>query len=169
MTSRSKNMFCLLLFLFIQFNVNSQIEVVHIRCKNFSGFGFGAFLNLSFPVYEADYISFEAGLYGASKYDLNVGTSPFLASYRYTIDRSGYGFYLEPTIGYSIGEADIGDDRGKLVINGIASGFGIGYLFESSGRYQSNFGLRYVRSFGLTGVSILSLRYSLSYRFGKRE
>lgn len=156
-------------FLLIDLTVCSRIEVVHIQWKDFSGFGFVASLNLSFLFMKLIIYPFDAGIYTPSKNKLDVRTVPLYNSYRYTMDRSAYGFYLGSLLGYSIGDARIAGERRKLVTNGVESGLGLGYLFESTGKIQSNLSLGFLRGFGLTGINSPSLRYNLAYRFCKRE
>lgn len=41
---------------------NAQIEVAHIKLKDFKATGFGAFLNFSFPVSQANYVTVKGGV-----------------------------------------------------------------------------------------------------------
>jgi hypothetical protein len=158
------------IFLLLSSSLKAQIEVANIRYKDFSSIGFGAFINVAIPISEADFITPEVGLYYASdKDDDNVGLIPFLLGYRYTLNRSGYGFYLEPNVGYSIGSADVGDYYESVTTSGITSGIGFGYLFEPTNRIQFNLSLRFERCFGGSGTNVFSFRIAHAFTFGRRD
>ena len=59
---------------------NAQVEVIHLRTKNYSATGFGAFLHFDIPVSEADYVTAEAGFGLFRKKDEHVGIAPMQAS-----------------------------------------------------------------------------------------
>jgi len=72
----------------------AQIEVEHVSMKEFKATGFGGFLNFSFPVSDANYVTAELGAqYFSDKYDEEVIMLPVLAGYRYTVNQSGTGLY----------------------------------------------------------------------------
>jgi hypothetical protein len=99
---------------------------------------------------------------------------PFLAGYRYTLDRSGTGWYVEPNAGYAFGATDmqvidsIGDPS-DVKLSGALAGATVGYLFEPSGRIQFNIGLRYEHIFGSVGQNMFSLRISHAFSFRRNE
>jgi hypothetical protein len=78
------------------------------------------------PVNEdADEITAELALLGLD--GLSAGFLPFKAGYRYTLNRTGFGFYLEPQAGYAYG-----DDYGEKA-NGFVGTANLGYLFQPLG------------------------------------
>jgi outer membrane protein with beta-barrel domain len=169
--------------LFLCGYLNAQIEVAHLKSKGFSATGFGTFLNLGVPILEGSSITAEAGLYYFKKNDNYVGLIPFLLGYRYTLDRSGTGLYVEPTAGYSIGGTDIqksdetgyalpdpeGDGYLKQKAKGITGGIGAGYIFP--GTVAFNIGLRYQHVFisGDPSMNMFSIRLSHPISFKRRE
>lgn len=176
--------FCFTLLLFIiSGSAFSQIEGDYINLKGFHAFGFGAFLNFAVPVDEANYATLEGGLlFFQDKQSDNVGLAPVMAGYRYTLDHSGTGFWVEPQLGYAFGGTSIPvydqyggpvyDNSGNEVnvkVDGPVAGIGFGYLFQPSGRIQFNIGLRFDHSFGNTGTNILAVRISHAFTFGRRE
>jgi hypothetical protein len=172
--------FCL--FISICYLSNAQLEVAHVSTKNFSGLGFGGFLNVSVPVSDANYITGEVGLYVFSHQDNHVALLPILAGYRYTLDGTGTGLYAEPNAGFSFGGSDIKkynelsgpiyDASGKQVdqkVTGPTTGINVGYLFEPTDIIQFNIGLRYEHVFSEFGQNMFSLRISHAFSFSRRE
>ena len=159
-----KKQFFVLYFLLFSFNFcNAQIEVAHVSTKNFSAIGFGGFLNFSVPVSEADYVTIEGGIqYFKDKNTNELGLVPVLAGYRYTLDHSGTGFYIEPNAGYTFSVSDF------VNVDGASAGIGVGYLIDL-GNIPFNFGLRYEHIFGNPTTNVFSLRISHSFGFGRRE
>jgi hypothetical protein len=164
-----------------QLLANAQIEVAHVSSKIFKETGFGAFLNFSFPVSSANYITAEAGLQYFKNWDEeDMAVVPILVGYRYTINHSGAGFYIEPNAGYNFGSTTIvvyensspvANDDGsykKYEIKGLAAGVTAGYLFKPSGSIQFNLGLRYERTFGSLATNLFSFRISHAFSFGKK-
>ncbi len=159
----------------------AQIEVAHLSTKNFTGIGFGAFLNTSFPVSESNYVTAEAGLYVFSNHENKIALLPLLAGYRYTLDGTGTGWYAEPNAGYSFGGSDIQKyneydmpvyEGGKQVdqkVTGPTAGINFGYLFEPTGIIQFNISLRYEHVFSEFGQNMFSLRISHAFSLGRRE
>lgn len=162
--------------------VNAQIEVVHAKVKDFKATGFGSFLNFAIPASEANFVTLEGGLqYLKNKDDEELGLFPVLLGFRYTLNQSGSGFYLEPNAGYTFGSSTIGvyendspvsDGNGNWLeekVAGPTAGIGFGYLFEPGGRVQFNLGLRYQHTFGDAPVNAISFRISHAFSFGKRD
>jgi hypothetical protein len=169
-----RKLLSLILILCFSTASRAQIEVVHMSFNGFSAFGFGGFFNFAIPVSDADYVTGEVGLNAFSSNDNNVATAPILASYRYTLDRTGAGFYLEPNLGYSIGGTDIqtADQNGyysDLKISGPAAGLSFGYLFPQTGTIQFNLGFRYEHVFAPVGQNEISFRISHAFTFGRRN
>jgi len=154
--------------------LNAQIQVDYMSMKGFSAIGFGTFLNFAFPVNESDYGTIEGGFDAFSKDDNYVINAPCILGYRYTLDRTGEGFYVEPNLGYAFGDSDVqvSDQNGfysNAKIAGFSGGATFGYLFPQSGIIQFNVGLRYEHIFGPVGTNLLSLRISHAFTFGRRE
>lgn len=143
---------------------NAQIEVAHISAKDFKAFGFGGFLNFSIPVSEAtNYVTLEGGLQYFKDKNTNVlALYPVLVGYRYTLDQSGTGLYVEPNAGYIFSTSDYSD------YSGAAAGIGVGYLIDL-GNIPFNFGLRYEHSFGNPATNVFSFRIAHSFNFGRRN
>jgi len=154
---------------------NAQLEIDRLSFKGFNAVGFGGFLNFAFPVSDADYVTAEIGLSAFSNNGNDVITAPFVAGYRFTIDRSGTGFYLEPNAGYGFAATDIQlpDAQGiysDAKIAGASAGLSFGYLFQPTGRIQFNLGIRYEHIFGSDfAPNIFSFRISHAFTFGRRE
>ena len=166
-----------LYFLLFSFNLSkAQIEVAYANSKNFNAIGFGGFLNFSLPVSNANYVTIEGGFqYFKNKNDEDLGLIPVLIGYRYTIDQSGSGLYVEPNAGYSFGASSIGKYDSNGVYTGVdenvagpTAGIGFGYLFEA-GRIPFNVGLRYEHNFGNYGTNIIAFRISHSFGSGRRD
>ena len=155
-------------------NVNAQLQVDYLSFKGFSSVGFGAFFNFSVPVSETNYVTGEAGLDVFSRNDEHAALAPCLIGYRYTIDGSGYGWYVEPNAGYTFAGTDlqIQDQNGfysDQKLQGFSTGLGLGYLFEPSGKIQFNVGLRYEHIYGDAGSNMFSLRISHAFIFGRKD
>jgi hypothetical protein len=159
-----KKQFPVVFFLLLFFNVsNAQIEVAHLSSKDFSAFGFGGFLNFSIPVSEANYVTLEGGLqYFKDKNTNTVALIPVLVGYRYTLNQTGTGLYVEPNAGYIFSSSDYSD------YSGAAAGLGVGYLVDL-GNVPFNFGFRYEHSFGNPSTNVFSFRIAHSFGFGKRN
>lgn len=161
--------------------LNAQIEVAHITSKGFSATGFGGFLNIAVPVTEGNSITAEAGFYSFRQDDDHVALVPFLLGYRYTLNGSGTGLYIEPSAGYTIGGTDIQKTdqlNSPILINGkwaeqtaegVTAGLGTGYIFP--GKLAFNLGLRYQHVFVSKDptLNIFSLRLSHSFSLRRRE
>ena len=164
-----KQLTVLSIFLLVTSALYAQIEIANVRYKSFSGVGFGAFFNFAVPVSQADYTTIEAGAYYAKdKDDFEVILIPFLLGYRYTVNRSGSGLYVEPTAGYGIGSADVQDYNDAKNSSGVTAGMGLGYLFEQ-GRILFNLALRYEHCFGADGTNVISFRISHAFSLRRRE
>lgn len=161
--------------------VQAQIEVVKLTTKGFSATGFGAFLNFSFTVAEGAAVSAEAGFYNLKQDDNHVALVPFLLGYRYQLNGTPSGLYIEPTAGYAIGGSDIKkrNEEGAILyengsevdqaVKGITAGIGTGYIF--GGKVPINIGLRYQHVFVAKDptLNLFSLRVSYPLSFGRRE
>jgi hypothetical protein len=177
-----KLLVCLFLSIVSYTSINAQIEVVQAKVKDFKAIGFGSFLNFSIPASDANFVTIEGGIqYFKNDDDEELGLFPVLLGFRYTLNQSGSGFYIEPNAGYTFGSSTIGvyendsplsDGNGNWLeekVAGPTAGVGIGYLFEPGGRVQVNLGLRYQHTFGNAAVNALSFRISHAFTFGRRE
>lgn len=171
-----KQIFILCFLLTCSIFVNAQIEVAHVSLKNFKATGFGGFLNFSLPVSEANYLTVEGGLqYFKNKKEEDLALAPVLLGYRYTLNQSGTGFYVEPNAGYCFGASGIpkyNDETGTggyEKVAGPMAGVGVGYLLEPGEKLQFNVGLRYERTFAEAGANVFSFRISHAFTFGRRE
>lgn len=157
----------LLVLCFLSFSYtfcNAQIEGAELFTKGYHAFGFGSFLNFAIPVSEANYVTLEAGFQDfKDKDDYQTVLVPFLAGYRYTLNQTGMGFYVEPNAGYVIGA---NDDNAN--VGGIAAGVSFGYLVDL-GNIPFSFSFRYERTFGTPGLNVASLRIAHSFSFRKRD
>lgn len=81
--------------IFLYSRSSAQIEVAHLKMKDYSATGFGGFLNFAIPVSEGSAVTTEAGFYIFRKDEDNVALIPFLLGYRHTLDRTGAGFYIK--------------------------------------------------------------------------
>ena len=172
-TNLKKQVFLLCLLLSRYFFANAQIEVNHVAMKDFKKNGFGGFLNFSFPVSDANYLTLEGGLqYYKDEYDEELVLVPVLAGYRYTLNQSGSGLYVEPNAGYMFGSSTIqpastySDDYAK--VSGPTAGLSVGYLFGED-RLQFNVALRYEHSFGSFATNTIGLRIAHSFTFRRRD
>ncbi len=95
-----------ILFFSFANNLHAQIAIMKSVGKNSKdfGFGYGGSLKFGFPVSEAADLSLEAGANIFSEKD-NSGNGycviPLKVGYRYTIDGTGTGLYVEPQLGYN--------------------------------------------------------------------
>ncbi|MEO9020727.1 MAG: hypothetical protein ABI237_12340 [Ginsengibacter sp.] len=161
-----KKQFPSLCFLLMSFHFsNAQIEGAYVTTKDFHAVGFGAFLNFSLPIQEVNYITIDAGyLFFKDKNTTELDLVPLLLGYRYTLDQTGSGWYVEPNAGYTF---DVLQDWGHNA-QGVAAGIGLGYLVDL-GSIPFNFSARYEHILGTPASNIFSLRiaHSLSLRFRK--
>lgn len=172
-----KKQISIVCFLLFSFHLShAQVEVAYAKVKDFKSVGFGGFLNFSFPVSESDYLTIEGGAqYFKNKFSEDLILIPVIAGYRYTLDRSGSGFYAEPFAGYAFGGSSIeiydsnGDwEDGDAEVAGPVAGLGIGYLIDL-GNIPFNFALRYQHSFGEYGANVFAFRISHTLGFRKRS
>jgi hypothetical protein len=162
---------------------NAQIQVSHFSVKTPEGKKyakniFSGFLGFSVPAGESDYVTLEGGVY----YMEDVFAIPVSLGYRYTLNRSGRGFYAEPFAGYNLGSTDLRrynngtgyvyDANGKLFVESIkgpSAGGCFGFLFEPWGNVQFDLGLRYEHTFSPSPVNIFSFRISHQISIGRRD
>lgn len=166
------------LFLFI-LKANAQIgamKLVGPNTKDYS-FGFGAFVKTGFPASEATYITLELGadIFPLKGYGTQYGTimCPLKAGYRYTLNQTGVGFYVEPQAGFNlVGVSSLPNDYGEdinLHYHGLVLAAGAGYLF-SIGNAPFDLSLRYETVIAHGGSNnLISLGISRFFSFGKAD
>ena len=113
------------------------MKLVGNDTKNYQ-LGFGAFIKTGFPVDDGSDITLEGGvdIFPSNNGDgTSDGTAmcPLKAGYRYTLNKTGQGFYVEPQVGYNLyGITSVTDDEGNttdLKYHGVVFAAGTGYLF----------------------------------------
>lgn len=153
----------------------SAIKLVGPNTKDYS-FGFGGFIKTGFPASEAACITLELGadFFSLKGYGTQYGTlmCPLKAGYRYTLNQTGEGFYVEPQAGFNlVGVSSLPDDYGndiKLNYHGLVLSAGAGYLF-SIGRAPFDLNLRYETVIAHGGSNnLISLGISRFLSFGKK-
>jgi len=173
----------------------AQVEGVYIKATKFEAAGIGGFLNVGLQISQGDYITAEGGFRHAKgdyifhtqwseeeiKYENEIKFVPVLLGYRYTVNRSGRGFYIEPYAGYNFSKVSFiqyeqmgwcGNDYSPLPeskIAGPTTGLGVGYLFKPVGRMHLNLALRYDHSYGEAGLDVFALRLSHSLTIGRKK
>ncbi len=120
---------------------NAQLGAMKLVGNNTSksSLGFGAFIKSGYPVSEGSDVTLEIG---ANIFFLNDGYGtadgtimcPLKAGYRYTLDGTGEGFYVEPQVGFNlVGVTSLHDANGNQInlnYHGVVFAAGIGYLFD---------------------------------------
>ena len=158
---------------------DAQVELAQVLSKNTSATGLGIYMHVGFPVSKSSEVSAELGFYYFAPQPYHMIMLPLLAGYRYSLNGTRTGFYLEPQAGYTFGNSDIHktDANGNLIyandevvdqkISGLTGAFTAGYLFP---KIPLQLGLRYTHIFvnGDPTQSILSFRASYVVAFGRR-
>lgn len=177
-----KNILTLTTFIFLSISSFAQFEVDYVKLKDYKAFGFGGFINVAKPVSDADFAVLEVGgqaYINSSAEELYL--IPIIFGYRYTFDRSGYGFYAEPNLGYTFGGSTImvydefdspigeGDNWLYRKPSGPTAGLALGYLFNPDGKVQLNLALKYQRGFANDGTNVFSFRVSHAFTIGRRD
>jgi hypothetical protein len=163
------------------YNCQAQIEVSRLQTKNFSSTGFGVFLHFDIPVSEANYLTLEGSLAIFKKGDHHIGIAPCLVGYRYTLDGTGTGFYVEPAIGYTFGGSDIlkYDGNGYPLYNedgsevdqkvkGPTAALGGGYMLPSI-PLTLGASYKFIKVANDPSLHVFSIRLSYSITFGRRD
>ncbi|MEO6327646.1 MAG: hypothetical protein ABIO55_01880 [Ginsengibacter sp.] len=153
--------------------INAQIEIAKLIGKRWNDYklGYGAFLKFSYPVSTASDLSIEASLvfFSVKENDGDgLAVVPFKLGYRYTLNGTGSGIYIEPQLGYNFFGANSFD--GEHPYKGAVIALGTGYLFKPGGRVQFDLGLRYETVVIKDGsANYIALRLSHNFSFKKRE
>lgn len=173
----SKGILTVYLLFFFIIQANAQIGVMKLVGNNTKNYnlGFGAFIKGGVPVSDAGDVTLEIGLNYFPSKDAGEGTAmcPLKAGYRYTLNGTGEGFYVEPQVGYNIyGVTSMLDDQGynvDLKYHGLILAAGAGYLF-SIGNVPFDINLRYETVMAHGGSNnLVSLGITKSFSFGKRD
>jgi hypothetical protein len=158
---------------------NAQIGVMKLVGNNTKDYsiGFGAFIKGGFPASEVGDVTVEVGanIFTRKGYGTDYGTimCPLKAGYRYTLNGTGQGFYVEPQVGYNLVgitslPAENGDDI-DLRYHGVVLAAGTGYLFFI-GRTPFDLNLRYETVIAHGGSNnLISLGISRFIYFKKRD
>lgn len=159
---------------------NAQLGVMKMvgnDTKDYS-LGFGAFLKAGFPVSDGSDVTLEIG---ADIFILNDGSDntdgtamcPLKAGYRYTLNGTGKGFYVEPQVGFNLyGVTSLQDNEGNevdLKYHGVIFAAGTGYLFDI-GNIPFDVNLRYETVIAHGGSNnFISLGLTKFISFKKRD
>lgn len=164
---------------FFMLHAHAQIGVLKLVGNNTKDYsiGFGAFIKSGFPVSEGDNITVEIG---ADFFPANGGFEsgegtvmcPLKVGYRYSLNGTGEGFYVEPQIGYNVyGVTSLyeGGNDVNLTYHGGVLAAGAGYLF-SIWNAPFDLNLRYETIIAHGGSNnFFSLGISRFISFGRRD
>lgn len=168
---------CIAFLLVLQ--VHAQLGVMKLvgpGTKDYS-FGFGAFVKAGIPVTDGADVTVEIGanFFPDKEYPTDYGTAmcPLKLGYRYTLNGTGQGLYIEPQAGYNLyGVTSLQDKDGNdvdLKYHGVILAAGAGYLFNI-GRTPFDVNLRYETVIAHGGSNnMISLGISRTITFGKRD
>ena len=167
-----------LLFLFLQ-STHAQLGAMKLVGKDTKDYniGFGAFIKTAIPV--ADGGSDITAEIGANiffiKDEPGDGTvmCPLKVGYRYTLNGTGEGLYVEPQVGFNLyGVTSLEDENGQTInlkYHGAVLAAGTGFLFSV---WQTPFdiNLRYETVIAHGGSNnFISLGISKYFSFGRRD
>jgi hypothetical protein len=173
-----KRTLSVMVLFFSIWHANAQLGVIKLVGNNTSQYttGFAAFVKSGYPVSEGSDVTLEIG---ADIFFLNDGYGtadgtimcPLKAGYRYTLNGTGEGFYLEPQVGFNlVGVTSLHDANGNQVnlqYHGVVFAAGTGYLF-TIGHAPFDLNLRYETVIAHGGSNnFISLGISRFIRFGK--
>jgi hypothetical protein len=168
-----KKIFSLIITCALMTGVNGQIEISRPLGKESKDYtiGYGAFLNVGFALTEASDVTVEGGAIffplRESGFTQGILVCPIKLGYRYSIDGTGTGFYVEPQAGYCVAGAK-SDDNVDEDIRGFVWSAGVGYMFPSSRRTNYNLGFRYESTRYKNGsVNFIALRFTSGLSFGR--
>lgn len=169
------------LILFFSITVaKAQLGAMKLVGKNTSDYklGFGAFIKTAFPFDEGSDITLEGGVnifFLDDGYGSSDGTimCPLKLGYRYTLNKSGQGFYVEPQAGFNLyGITSLHDESGNAInlkYHGAVFAAGTGYLF-TIGNQPFDLNLRYETVMAHGGSNnFIALGISRFISFKKRD
>jgi hypothetical protein len=129
---------------------------------------FGGYLKFGVPISEADEISAEASLLTWDEKD--AGYFAGKVGYVYTLNRQGYGLFLEPQVGYVFAGSDpwYNDYYGNGDFTGPVGTMNVGYRFGQNS-FKADLALRYetVFSNNVGKISTIGLRFAISLGIGR--
>jgi len=166
-----------LTFLLI-YEASAQIGAMKLVGPNTAKYslGFGAFIKTGIPVSEGSSVTVELGanIFPLKDYNLQYGTimCPLKAGYKYTLNKSGDGFYVEPQLGYNlVGITSLPGDYEdiELKFHGVVAAAGAGYIF-SLGETPFDVYLRYETVIANGGSNnLISLGITRYFSFGRKD
>jgi hypothetical protein len=138
--------------------------------------GYGAFIKAGFSAFESGDLTIELGFnYFQSKEGDGQATvmCPAKLGYRYMINKTREGFYVEPQLGYNVyGVTSLLDEDGynvDLKYNGVVLAAGGGYMFLI-GSTPFDVNLRYETVIAHGGSNnMVSLGITRYFSFGKKD
>ena len=167
----------LFVIFFLQSNAQlGAMKLIGNNTKDYS-IGFGAFIKTGFPVSDAADLTFELGAnffpLKGSGFKYGTAMCPLKAGYRYTLNGSGDGFYVEPQVGYNVyGITSLESEYGETInlkYHGLVLAAGGGYLFNISDT-PIDLNLRYETVIANGGSNnMISLGITRSFSFGSRN
>ena len=174
-----KRALALSIIFFITVQVNAQIGAMKLIGNNTKDYatGFGVFIKTGFPVSEAASVTLElgVGIFPLKDYGYQYGTlmCPLKAGYRYTLNGTSKGLYVEPQACFNLwGITSIPDENGNdvnLKYHGLVLAAGAGYLFELW-RTPFDVNLRYETTIAHGGSNnLISLGISRFFSFGNKD
>jgi hypothetical protein len=176
----NKGIFATLILLFSMAVSKAQLGAMKLVGKDTKDYklGFGAFIKTGFPVNDGSDITLEGGVnffilndgYGSAD---GTAMCPLKIGYRYTLNQTGQGFYVEPQAGYNLyGITSLHDNNGNTInlkYHGVVFAAGTGYLF-TLGRQPFDLNLRYETVIAHGGSNnFIALGISRFISFGKRD
>jgi hypothetical protein len=177
MRKRFPATFILFFFMLYAHAQIGAMKLVGPGTKDYS-IGVGAFIKGSIPASDAADVTIELGANffpSEGGWSSGEGTAmcPLKVGYRYTLNGTGEGFYVEPQAGYNVyGVTSLTDDAGKQVdlkYHGVVFAAGTGYLF-SIWDLPFDLNLRYETVMAHGGSNnFISLGISRFISFGKRD
>jgi hypothetical protein len=175
----SKWLLATFILFFSMHRVHAQLGVMKMVGKDTKDYtiGFGAFVKTGVPVSDGSDITLEIGadIFFLDGYGSGDGTvmCPLKAGYRYTLNGTGEGFYVEPQVGFNLyGVTSLHDENGNAVdlkYHGVVFAAGAGYLFNI-GNAPFDLNLRYETVIAHGGSNnLISLGISRFISFGRRD
>ncbi|HEY0041682.1 MAG TPA: hypothetical protein VGB71_13515 [Flavisolibacter sp.] len=169
----------LFIFLFFKLQANAQLGVMKLVGNNTKDYsiGFGAFIKTGFPVSDGAALTVELGanIFPVKGSGFNYGTvmCPLKAGYRYTLNKTGDGFYVEPQAGFNVyGVTSLAGENGETInlkYHGVVLAAGGGYLFNM-GNTPFDVNLRYETVIAHGGSNnLISLGITKFFSFGSRN
>lgn len=129
---------------------------------------FGGFIKFGVPINQSDEISAEASYLTWDEGD--AGYFAAKVGYVYTLNREGYGWFIEPQLGYAFVGSDPSYNNYPETgdFKGVVGSVNVGYRFGQT-RAKWDLGLRYENVFtnNVGRISLIGLRFARSFGFGR--